>query len=696
MTQVETVHLVFKTHLDLGFTDLAANVLRRYIDDFIPGALKLARTMREAGGEEQFGEPRFVWTTGSWLIHTYLEKASPSARREMEAAILAGDILWHALPFTLHSEVMDADLFRFGLSIAQKLDDRFGHKTIAAKMTDVPGHTRGIVPLLAEAGVTFLHIGVNEASTVPDVPPLFVWRDEATRSEIIVNYHGNYGAITTAPGLSHALALTLTGDNLGPPTVESVGAKYAALREQFPGATVSASSLDAFARELEAIKATLPVVTDEIGDTWIHGVGSDPVKVARFRELSRLRLEWLKKNLLNPSDKRYFDFSEALLCVAEHTWGMDVKLHLKDDFRYSGAEFEAARRERGYQLMGDSWLEQIDYLDEAWDALEETPTFDDMVNPSPDVAYATPNLNPPSLVGHTPCAPTVMKFSLPNVEIGFDPATGAINHLQANGRDWADADHPLALLQYDAYAAEDYQRLWKQYIRNKDRADVVEWATWDYTKPRLDAVGARRHHLTPTLVGLYQLTAKTELAELYARYGRDYDSTASDSFIVQSQFAKTGDEKIDAVIPEQIYLTVTVSTTAPVLELALSWQTKGANRLPEAYWLSFVPLQEQGGNWQFQKLGAWINPEQVVKGGGRTLHAVEEQVVYREPDAQFTLRTLDAPLVAPGRAELFDIPADPPDMRGGVHVNLYNNKWNTNFPLWWEGDAHFRFRMEFS
>jgi len=68
-------------------------------------------------------------------------------------------------------------LFEFGLSLSQELDARFGRQTIAAKMTDVPGHTRGIVPLLAQAGVKFLHIGVNPASTVPGVPPLFRWQD---------------------------------------------------------------------------------------------------------------------------------------------------------------------------------------------------------------------------------------------------------------------------------------------------------------------------------------------------------------------------------------------------------------------------------------------------------------------------------------------------------------------------------------
>jgi len=111
----------------------------------------------------------------------------------MEDAISAGDIVWHALPFTTHSELYDADIFRFGLGLSE-LDRRFGRQTIASKMTDVPGHTRAIVPLLivgarhracpqygrgqcpaaTEAGVQFLHIGVNPASSPPDVSPLEV------------------------------------------------------------------------------------------------------------------------------------------------------------------------------------------------------------------------------------------------------------------------------------------------------------------------------------------------------------------------------------------------------------------------------------------------------------------------------------------------------------------------------------------
>jgi hypothetical protein len=34
---------------------------------------------------------------------------------------------------------------------------------------------------------------------------------------------------------------------------------------------------------------------------------------------------------------------------------------------------------------------------------------------------------------------------------------------------------------------------------------------------------------------------------------------------------------------------------------------------------------------------------------------------------------------------------DVPDYSRGVRFNLYNNKWGTNFPMWWEGSLAFRF-----
>ena len=159
---IKKVHLVFKTHLDVGFTALAADVVNAYFTRYIPQALAVARELRTSGSPE-----RFTWTTGSWLIYEYLEQAAPSsARRNGSTPSAAGEIAWHGLPFTTHTEMMDASLFRYGLSpVARRLDRRFGRRTIAAKMTDVPGHTprhraaagRGRHPLPAHRRQRRLH-----------------------------------------------------------------------------------------------------------------------------------------------------------------------------------------------------------------------------------------------------------------------------------------------------------------------------------------------------------------------------------------------------------------------------------------------------------------------------------------------------------------------------------------------------------
>ncbi|HEU5089392.1 MAG TPA: DUF5054 domain-containing protein, partial [Roseiflexaceae bacterium] len=365
--QIERVHVIFKTHLDIGFTDLARAVTRRYMEEFIPQALATAEQLRAQGRD------RFIWTTGAWLIWEYLQQATPEQRARLERAIAAGDIAWHALPFTLHSELTDADLFAFGISMARDLDARFGRRTIAAKMTDVPGHTRAIVPILAAAGVQLLHIGVNAASHPPDVPDTFTWRDPSGAELIVMYQRGGYGDVSIVPGLSDVLAFAHTDDNRGPQSAEVVVAQFAALRERFPGADVRASTLDAFAARLLAANPELPVVVDEIGDTWIHGAGSDPAKISRFRELSRLRRGRLEAGLVAPDDPRLADCSRNLLLVAEHTWGLDEKTHLADYTSYTREQLATARSQPHFQQFESSWAEQRLYLRDAVDALDGLP-----------------------------------------------------------------------------------------------------------------------------------------------------------------------------------------------------------------------------------------------------------------------------------------------------------------------------------
>ena len=665
VTPVSKVHLIFKTHLDVGYTDFAQAVIQHYYTHFIPQALNLAEKLRQAGGAE-----RFVWTTGSWLIYTYLEQASPTERQRMEEAILAGDIAWHGLPFTSYSEMMDESLYRHGLSLSQRLDQRFDRHTIAAKMTDVPGHTRAMVPLLAEAGIQFLHIGVNAASSPPDVPPVCVWRDPSGAEVILIYHKGSYGEGMTLPGLSEAIQFAFTNDNEGPQTPEAVQAIFARVRRQYPEAQVCASTLDAFASALLPLKSSLPVFTGEIGDTWIHGVGTDPQKVARFRLLQRLRRAWLADEAVDASEPRMFAFSQRLLAVAEHTWGLDIKVHLADFETYPSPAFRLARSQENYRKVEASWAEQRAYLAQALAALSGSPQ-------AVEAHAALQELEPQycDLRGYLPVLDLDEVLETPHFSARFD-ARGAVTILQerTSGLRWADSLHPLGLIVYETFSQDDYDRYYRQYIQNKRRTWF--WAMPDFTKPGMAQAGSLHKEWAPTLQTLWQR-----------------QEASGHSFLLEMAFPEEAVHTYGC--PRRFNSEFFFPVHETAVYLTLQWFQKEACRLPEALWLSFCPPRIQPEAWKIEKMGQLISPLEVVRNGNRHLHAVDRGVVYDDGQRRFALESLDAPLVAPGMRSLLNFTQRKLDLTQGMHFNLFNNIWGTNHPMWSAEDAKFRFVLRF-
>ena len=70
----QPVHLVFKTHLDIGFTDYSHRVIDCYLNHFIPNAIALASSLEKREGDESF-----IWTTGSWVVDHALNQLKGEA-----------------------------------------------------------------------------------------------------------------------------------------------------------------------------------------------------------------------------------------------------------------------------------------------------------------------------------------------------------------------------------------------------------------------------------------------------------------------------------------------------------------------------------------------------------------------------------------------------------------------------------------
>ncbi|WP_256760860.1 DUF5054 domain-containing protein [Cohnella sp. WQ 127256] len=695
MRKIETVHVIFKTHLDIGFTDLAHNVVDQYRYEYIPKAIELAERL----SKEQ-GQAGFIWTTGSWLIHEYLKQASVDQRSQMEQAIQRGFIAWHGLPFTTHTELMDPQLFEYGLSLSHSLDARFGKQTIASKMTDVPGHTRAIIPHMVRGGIKYLHLGVNPASTMPSVPNVFLWKGE-DGSDIIVNYAADYGDLLEVEGLTDIMVFAHTGDNCGPPSIEDIQRQFSELSERYPGATVKASTMDDFTRKLLAFKDQLPIVLEEIGDTWIHGTASDPRKLAEYRALLRLRNEWIEHKRFDLDSREYIDFSDNLLLIAEHTWGMDEKKFLSDFKNYTPESFASARQadlvsadaipdkyrylgffrmhgmseklgedlavQASYSRFESSWQEQRNYIGKALAALdadkqtEVRASFREL-----DPIVAVPDGAQPIATGET--------YSFGSFEVEFS-ADGSIQMLKDfAGKVWADDTHRLGLFAYETFGVDNYHTWYEQYIQNIDT--TYSWADSDFGKP-----GMENLHPQPMYRKYVAHVSSLEVVH----------KEEADIVFVILRAPSIAVKQYGA--PEKIVIEYRFSKHHRQVDVTLHWFDKQANRLPEAIWLSFAPKVDNPNQWKMDKLGEEISPLEVVKNGNRNLHAVNRGVFYHGADGGASIETLDAALVSPGEGRLLQHDNTFAGLDGGMHFLLYNNVWGTNFPMWYEENAKFRFSL---
>ena len=479
---INHLRIVYKTHLDIGFTQLARDVIRDYFEHLIPKAINTAKVMREMGRRE-----RFIWTSGSWLIYEYLEQASPQGRLDLEKAITAGDIAWHALPFTLHSELLDESLFRHGLGLSGRLDARFGRRTLAAKMSDVPGHTVGIVPLLQDAGVKFLHIGANGSTKVPTVPPLFRWK-HGGGSELVVMFHNSYGGYCTIPGTHNVAFIDVTGDNVQPPAPLAVLMRHDQLSSQYPGAELVGSTLDDVWADIEPVAKELPAVEGEMGDTWIHGSASAPQKMIQFRRLAALRRSWQKAGIKTTDAEAFDRFSRKLLLIPEHTWGADGIVYFSHRKEMTANAFSNARDCTAFKFAEQSWREQRSYLKEAVEELRETSLWkwaSESIDARNDAAFSGDGASGRTLLGPH-------RYAFEAFDVELDGVTGAVisARLRASGIQLVVPSNPFGMVTYESFTDGDHKRFIEEYMLPSHRNEW--WAELTFGKPGMKMLGDTR------------------------------------------------------------------------------------------------------------------------------------------------------------------------------------------------------------
>lgn len=720
--KVTDVWVVIKSHFDLGFTDQAENVFERYRVEMMDKALGVIEQNRA-----QPADKRFVWTVPGWPLAAQMLGPLQTAERRtrIEQALREGSLTVHALAGTTHTESLDPENLVRSFGFSSTIARRYGQPLpISAKMTDVPSHSWILPTLLDHAGVRFLHLGCNPASQYPRVPPLFWW-EGADGSRVLCGYTIDYGSGLTPPAnwpSANYLAMIMAGDNAGPPAPVEVEKWRAQLAQAMPGATVHFGTLDDFAKAVLAEKPVLPVVRGDMPDTWIHGLLSNPeaTKTARNTQAMEPALDALDTHLRlwggtpPPLAGRLAKAYEQSFLYGEHTWGMNAEYGPRALHGQAWQDWLTAMEKEPIPADGDytklprgskrKWLQSYqdhrDYANTAAKivgadlqarlellAADVTAAPGELIvcNPLPWMRSGMVEFQGKQVfVENVPACGYLTVLNRVDKEdasegasmetayfkVMLDLTRGGISSLveKATGRELADKTSPYVLGQFlhERFSTNEvFPRFFNHYSRMQGG-----WALNDIGKP-----------------GMADARQVPYLATTPAAWKSSIHRTAAADRVTLTSSDPKG-------LAKGYVMTFTFPRHAALVDVEWRVDGKTADKHPEGGWLCF-PFAVEKPTFTVGRLGAPINPAtDIIAGTNRHLMAVTSGVAATGADSSgMALCPVDSPLVSLDRPGLWYWTMDFVPAKPAVFVNLYNNMWNTNFPLWQQGSWSERVRF---
>ena len=766
---VTHMHMIWSNHFDAGFDDIswfyqplshwpqnaggspfAYRVLQNYFSTYFPAAVARAAHFRSIN-------QTYAWMTQEWIINLYLdceasgivEWASPnpldapspsakpllrcpnaSATAAMRAAIMRGDIFFHAFPHNPSFGTLDLNLLRSGLREVKRTADALGiaHPTTLS-LRDVPGLTRSIVPHLVDANVDFISLGSGGPHLGhPDIPggsvntSLFTWRDARSGKSVLFAHDDGYGGgVHIAPN-GHALYCAWNKDNSGPIEDPAAGVLIAKLAKAYPNAKIFASTLDAFGAAVDAeARAALPVLSSEIGDTWAYGAGSDPLKLQLSREIGRRYTACIARGQCKTREVAVQRFERLLLKIPEHTWGTDIPCYYGDIRNYTNAELYTCLNDRdassgrynlpNYETTLNSWREQRSYIPHSIAMLRsdgassEARAFADELDvallalrapvvPNPAslstaVAWTrVPSAQATSTPFHCASSSATITFAKSGAVASFATTT------KATGKSTTHFTGRLGEFAYQTVDSLDYSRFGAKYGPNNNTSCDVPYVAntsfWNcHTRVRVCNTGAN--------FGKPNMSAANPVSRIdVGTMSELWRSADSCEFLTRVVVPTERSELAGA--PREVWSSLRVfggsdsdgATIGASLDFNVTWVNKSATKLPEAVWVKVSPdvtaaVKEEDRAFELEakKLGAFVDIHDVVKRGAANFFAADA-VRLTTRSAQMTVATLDAPIT--GIGELWPFPTRDSELPEGAPAfafNLVNNIWGTNFIFWY-------------
>lgn len=729
--QVTDIVVVFKMHVDIGYTNWAEGVLQKYTVDMLDETLKSI--------DETSGLPKaeqFVWTIPSWPLKYMLENCTPERKQRLEKAIKEQRIVPHALPVTFETEACDLENLVRGLSYATEINSKYNLPAPrGAKLTDVPSHSRVLPTVLKNAGVDFLHLGCNPGSVSPDVPTLFWWQGP-DGSKLMTFYWAEYygSGILPPKNWPHKtwLAMIHTHENSGAPSPEEVAALLKEAKEKMPNVNIKMGQLSDFYDLLIKEKPELPVVTEDMPDTWIHGYMSMPRETKLSKELQRktynaeiLNLQMNQWDMVSNSVEPFInDAVENMILYDEHTFGAAMTHADQHKWTYND-EFKINKSLGNYEYIEGSWIEKGNRIRKAEKIIKP------LMRHQLKQLAASVNTDGKRIVVYNP---------LPWERSGRVSFFGGIYKKNFKVYALKDAVTGKIIPVYEDYNlfsfnADSVPSLgYKTYLPVLEPIGMVSELTIDESNNILENKYFRLK-IDKNKGTLLALTDKQNNCELVGkgsdigfgeyfleRPGQDMIDEYNKNYVKPGTENWANDEMIRPAIPQrervvytgtckkvtyqnmgnairatvfgrlidadsQSYLvTYTLYENQPYVEVNWGVDGKKPNSLPEAGWLSF-PFNIDKPQYRLYRIGGIVDPQtEFVERTNSDFYFLNTSMTLFDADGKgIALNCPTSPGVSIDKPGLFQFSGKKKLTTGKVFVNLYNTQWGTNFTEWIEG-----------
>ncbi len=731
-SQVTDIVVVFKMHVDIGYTNWAEGVLQMYSNKMLRETLKSIAETSSLPEAEQF-----VWTIPAWPLKYMLEHCPGDLREGLEKAIKDQRIIPHALPITFETEASDLENLVRGLSFASEINQKYGLPPARdAKLTDVPSHSWILPTILKNAGVDLLHLGCNPGSASPEVPPLFWWQGPDGARLLTFYWSEYYGSGILPPGdWPHKtwLAMIHTHENTGAPTPEEVAALLAKARNEMPEVNIKIGRLSDFYDLLMKENPELPVVRGDMPDTWIHGYMSRPRETKLSKALQR---ETYDTEILNSQLKRWGvpvrpvtasinEAVENMILYDEHTFGAAMSHGNQHKWTYQD-EFRIHKSLGHYDYIEGTWIEKGNRIRNAEKII--VPLWKHQMKK----LASSVNVNGKRIVVYNPLPwgrSGRVTFFLGVYQKGFTiyGLTDAANGKQIPVYE----DHNLVSFDADSIPSMGYKTYlplmepidYERSIRMDKNGHVLENKYFrieiNLQDGSLSSVLDKRNHRE--LAGQDQDYGFGQY--LLERPGQQKIEAYNKAYIKPGAEHWAEDEMIRPAVPDtesmvhqgkcekiayldmgnavratvfgkledpgsqQYLVTYTLYENQPYLEIAWGVDGKKPDPHPEAGWLAF-PFNVDEPEYRLYRTGGIVDPaSELVAGTNHDYYFLNTSMTLHDRSGRrgVVLNSPSSPGVSIDVPGLFRFSEKRALNTGNVFVNLFNNQWGTNFTEWIEG-----------